>query len=212
MPIQHTVQPGECLSSIALRYGFFADAIWNHAANAPLRTRRVNMNVLAPGDVVVIPDKTLGLQTRPTGQRHRFRRRGVPAKFRFRLVHGDTPRAGVPFRLIVDGRTHEGATDSDGVGEIPVAPDARRARLYIDDPESPQEHDVALGQLRPADSIDGAQARLRNLGYEDVRVTGELDDATRSALRAFQAAQGLGVTGQLDAATSERLRTQHDST
>lgn len=211
MPLQHTVLPGECMSSIALRYGFFAETIWSDPANAQLRARRQNMNVLAPGDVVVIPDKTLRSETRSTGARHRFRRRGVPAKFRFRLVHGETPRAGVPFRLVVDGRTHEGVTDSDGVGEIAVAPDARRGRLYIDDPETPQEHEVALGHLRPVDCIEGVQARLRNLGFVEVEATGELDDATQAALRAFQSQQGLGVTGQADEATRERLRSRHDS-
>ena len=37
-----------------------------------------------------------------------------------------------------------------------------------------------------------------------------LDDPTRSALRAFQKAQGLAETGELDAATQAKLVAVHD--
>ena len=34
MPVTYTVEPGDCLSSIALEYGFTWQSLWNDSANA----------------------------------------------------------------------------------------------------------------------------------------------------------------------------------
>jgi hypothetical protein len=46
MPIPHTVQNGECLSSIAFQYGFFVSTIWDDPDNAQLRGQRKDHNIL----------------------------------------------------------------------------------------------------------------------------------------------------------------------
>src|SRR5438105_358348 len=105
MPEQHTVQSGDCISSIANEHGFFPDTVWNDSANAALREKRKNPNVLAPGDTVVIPDKREKTEARDSGQEYRFRKRGVPAKFRLRLLAEGKPIANAPFTLLVNGQT-----------------------------------------------------------------------------------------------------------
>jgi N-acetylmuramoyl-L-alanine amidase len=85
MPINHTVSQGDSVISLSEVHGLFAVTIWNDQGNAGLRQKRTDMNVLMPGDVVVIPDKRPRLEKRPTGQTHRFRRKGIPAIFRFQF-------------------------------------------------------------------------------------------------------------------------------
>lgn len=50
-----------------------------------------------------------------------------------------------------------------------------------------------------------AQTRLAALGYDPGPLDGNIDPATRAALRAYQTRSGLPVTGDLDEATSRKL-------
>src|SRR5690606_17426642 len=52
----HRVAQGECLSTIAHRFGLESwKVLWDHPENAPLRERRKSPHVLLPGDVVAVP-------------------------------------------------------------------------------------------------------------------------------------------------------------
>src|SRR5258708_29736807 len=93
MAVRHTVQQGESVISLSEQYGLFAETIWDDPANAALRKNRPDMNVLLPGDVVVIPDKRPRLEKRETGARHKFRRKGIPALFRLQVYDMHHPRA-----------------------------------------------------------------------------------------------------------------------
>ena len=46
MPIEHTVQPGECIDSIAFQHGFFPDTLWDHGDNAALKQFEAPTTVL----------------------------------------------------------------------------------------------------------------------------------------------------------------------
>ncbi len=91
MPIDHTVQQGECVDSIAFQHGFFPDTLWNHGDNSALKDQRKDPNVLAAGDKVVIPDKQLKEESRPQEKRHKFKRKGVPAKLRMQILKPKEP-------------------------------------------------------------------------------------------------------------------------
>jgi N-acetylmuramoyl-L-alanine amidase len=82
---EHTVKQGDCISSIAERHGLFWDKVWNHPKNANLQEKRKDPNVLSPGDVVFVPDKEEREASGATEQRHRFKKKGVPAKLRLRI-------------------------------------------------------------------------------------------------------------------------------
>ncbi len=72
MPKEHTIKQGECIFSIATRYGHKWDTIWNAPENEALRKDRGQPGVLMPGDQVSIPDlrpKTVALAT---GGRHKI--------------------------------------------------------------------------------------------------------------------------------------------
>lgn len=91
MPTEHIVQAGDCIDSIAVRFGFFPDTLWKHGDNAELKEKRKDPNVLAPGDIVVIPDKRVKEESGATEQHHKFKRKGVPAKLRMKLMKPKEP-------------------------------------------------------------------------------------------------------------------------
>jgi Putative peptidoglycan binding domain len=83
---EYLVQSGDCISSIAKTHGHFWETLWNDPANAKLKAARGNPNILFPGDRVTIPPIRNKVESRPNNARHRFVRKGVPSKFRLRLV------------------------------------------------------------------------------------------------------------------------------
>ena len=213
MPI-HVVQQGECLSKIAARYGF-GDyrVLYDHPDNAELKKKRVNPNVLEPGDRIVIPDKDLKVEEGlATGKLHRFRVRRPRKELRLKLEgHDGKPLAGAAYVLDVGGERHEGTTDGDGKLEQKVPVSETTGTLTI----AGRVLHLRLGHLNPLDAADGgisgAQGRLSNLGYNPGPADGVLGRRTRTALALFQHDEKLDVTGKLDDTTKKKLEEKHGS-
>lgn len=209
MPITHQVQQGECLVSIAETYGFFWETLWNLPENKTIRDTRRDPTVLLPGDVVTIPDKTVKEYVRPTGARHTFRVKNVPAKFNLRLLdEGGQARAGLAYVLVIDGAETRGSTDGEGWVRASISPTARSGTLTVTDEESGEEetHELDLGHLDPVDTVAGAQTRMKQMGAYFGAVNGEMSRAFVFALKDFQTSRGLQPTGELDASTQAALR------
>lgn len=194
-----TVAEGDCINSIAEEYGFFPDTIWNHPDNAELKRLRRDPNVLQPGDLVHIPEKdTSKAESCQTEQLHRFRRKGVPAKLKIRLLADNEPRANAAYRLVIDGKVIEGETDGDGFVEQPLPPRAQVGELIIDlDDGGEERYQFNFGTVDPIDTEAGQRHRLADLGY----ATEDLEEA----VRAFQRDLDLEVTGQADKATRDKI-------
>lgn len=197
----HVVAPGECMASIADRYGFFWQTLWDLPENAELRRARKDPNVLQPGDRVFVPPLRPRSCSRAVDQRHRFRRRGIPERFVLRLTNEveDRSLANLPYRFEIVGIVRDGVTDADGsLGEW-IPPGAQTAVLILDpDGEHPEEFEIELGRLAPLDSLAGISQRLTALGF------GHVDGPARG-LMAFQAFAGLEVTGEADEASLAKL-------
>lgn len=203
MPIRYIVQDGDCISSIADRFGFFPGTIWRHPENAGLREVRGNPDVLAPGDVLHVPEVRTKQADCATDLRHRFRRRGVPARLRLRVVVDDEVVADEPYELTIDGGAAvRGRTDADGRIDVPIPPQARAASLTVGEGDDALEFRLRLGHLDPVDSERGLRSRLENCGYP-----GDL----AGALRRFQHDHQLPETGEADPATVQALVTAHGS-
>src|SRR5262245_42749248 len=71
----YEVEQGDCIASIAARFGYLWQTIWNAPANAEIKRIRKDPNVLLPGDRVVLPDKLLRHEACDTEKRHRFVRK-----------------------------------------------------------------------------------------------------------------------------------------
>lgn len=208
MPIKREVQEGDSVISLSEEYGFFANTIWNDPDNAELKKKRNDMNILMPGDVVVIRDKRLKEVDKPTTKQHVFRRKGIPALYRLQVFDVEKPRANQKYRLTVDGQLYEGRTDAHGVLQQYIPANSRDGELII----GPDEFRALLqfGYLDPINELTGVQKRLNNIGYDCGEANGELTDQTKTALRDFQRRFDLPLTGEPDAATVEKLQAIHD--
>ena len=217
----HTVEQGECLSSIAAAYGMVDwRTIYDHARNADFRKKRPDPNVIYPGDQLFIPAPELKEESGGTEAKHRFSVKATGTLFRLRLQDETwEPMADVKWKLEVAGQAYEGTTGGDGLIEKNIPATAKRALLTIwphqnADPKGPAavgyQRSFRLGSLDPVEYATGVQARLNNLGIDCGPVDGKIGPRTRAAIRAFQEWVGLESTGQADDATRTKLREAHD--
>ncbi|WP_437738325.1 peptidoglycan-binding protein [Sorangium sp. So ce1335] len=215
----HIVHQGECLSSIAKRYGF-ADpmVIWTDAANKELHDLRGgDANVLYPGDVVVIPERGAAAsgqaEKKSVVSRALENTTAPPPTRRLHLILRGArgqPLAERAFSLEVAGETLTGTTDAAGALVRDVPADAARARLDVER----YGWDLDIAHLNPIantpdEGVSGIVERLRNLGYmADPELEPVLPAAIRALMR-FQADFGLPATGHADDDTREALEAAH---
>lgn len=218
---EHFVKQGECLSSLAKRFGFVDyETIYDHPRNAELKKQRQNPNVIYPDDLVYIPDNELKEVDAATEQRHRFELRGSKTMFRLIVEDSDEkPYANVRYELRIDKETFEGTTDGEGKLEEMIPANARAGALILFSEEQAEAEEeptiigmfaLNLGHLDPVEETTGVQSRLNNLGFCCGPVDGKLGKKTAEALREFQEKHGLTPTGEACPATRERLRQIHD--
>jgi hypothetical protein len=175
--------------------------------------------VLAEGDEVTVPAPKLTEVQKSTGQRHRFRRVGVPELLRIRLVDYleelDDPRAGVSYLLELQRmngqaiESREGKTDDKGFLKEPIPPDAARGTIRIKLDGETRAIAIELGRLAPATELTGVQRRLSNLAYYRGPEDGAMSDELQAAIEDFQLDYGLELTGEADEDTVELLSKLH---
>jgi hypothetical protein len=212
MSVTHVVAPGDCMVSIAGRYGFSDyKKIWEDSANQALRKKRPDPNVLFPGDEVIIPDKKKKDAACPPGA-HKFVVTFPKRKLKLKLGDGTTALAGRKYLLKVGKLEIEGKTTGDGLVEQDLPANAVEAELII----AGATMKLRLGDLNPMKDvpdggISGVQARLRNLGYAPGAINGDLNERTMLAIRLFQEDNKLEVTGAVDDALLAKLEELHGS-
>lgn len=217
MSSTHTVKQGETLPKIAKQYGFYDWAtIYEHEKNTDFKQKRPNPHVIAPGDKIFIPDKTPKETQGATGTTHEFTLKTRLTLFRTALQDASKkPFAGKKYKLTAGEKTFEGTTDGQGVVERQIADDVEEVSLSVwldgDPPKKPRTFRMKVGHLDPVDTTTGVQARLKNLGYDCGAVDGTMSDKTKSALQAFQKAQGLTVDGTANDETKQKLVEAHGS-
>ena len=207
---RYPVKQGDCVMSIAEEFGFVWETIWNHPDNAALKELRKDPNILHPGDVVVVPEKTPRIETAPVDQLSKYVKKSPLAQVRLRLLDlRRQPRANVDYTATVDGVISTGKSDGDGYITIPVPPNARQLKLKVTEGAKTDEYTLPLGSIDPIGELSGIQQRLTNLGYSCTSDRGTPGEATRTAIRAFQKEMNLNVTGELDEATRQKLKQIH---
>jgi N-acetylmuramoyl-L-alanine amidase len=202
----HVVRRGECLLSIAYQQGFFWETLWNLPDNAKLHDARPDPGQLLVGDRLMIPKRRARIEPASTDAHHRFLKRGASAKLRLVVEYEDVPISNAHYVLTLGGVIREGTTDSAGLLEVSIPPDAAEGTLDING----MRFDLQLGALDPSSEDIGIQHRLWNLGFYHGALDGQIGPETRDAIAAFQARAGLPATGELDDTTHDRLLHRHD--
>jgi len=218
----HVVKQGEHLSRIAKEYGFTDyRTIWEHGPNAELRRKRENPNVLFPDDHLMVPERAIKEEPRPTDQRHRFRVRLVGLKLRIVLQDlAHKAVAGARCELRVESEVNLLTTDGAGLLQREIAPEAENGMLIVKTPPTaaeamPLPMPVRIGHLDPVDEVSGQKARLNNLGYFAGPIEGRSDEDNKelflSAIEEFQCDHDLLVDGKCGARTQAKLKQVHGS-
>ena len=207
----HTIKKGECLSSLSAQYGFHdPDVLYSHPANASLKAKRDNPNLLCPGDTVTIPDKTEKKVERPDGNKHQFKAKGLRTHLRFLVEDVDgIALAGKKYKLEVGTEFFEGTTAGDGLIEHPVLATETNGKLtvWLDDTKtSALIWPLEIGALEPHKVTSGIQARLNNLGFNSGKVDGIVGPRTKAAVKAFKKKNGLANNDVIDDATKNKLK------
>jgi hypothetical protein len=214
MASQYTIQPGDYLARIAQQNGFFDyRTIWDHAQNKQLKDLRKNPNVLAPGDILFIPDKTPKKESRPTGKTHRFRIKNETILLRLILedLYGK-PVANAGCDLNIDGQPFHVVSNADGKIEQEIPLTAQNGDIVVTDGKTPLMNvklQIQIGYLDPVDVLSGQKARLSNLGYYLGSLDEDDDVQFRSAVEEFQCDNDLTVDGICGPNTQAKLKLIH---
>jgi len=118
----------------------------------------------------------------------------------------DKPLANKRYELAVGDARFKGQTDGSGTikQKVPKAATTANVSIWLND-KNRIDYVVDIEKAPPVTEVKGAQIRLRNLGYYEGDVTGELDEETKAALRLYQEDYELEVTGELDGPTQGQL-------
>lgn len=213
MPVAHVVQQGEHGSAIVDQYGFsLLSTVWNDPLNADLRQTRQTPDILLPGDTIQIPDKSIQNRTAATGLVHVYVVPLDKVRVRLRLLDlAGKPIENHPCDFTIEDQAAASTSDGDGIVDGPAPRNVAAAGLKIDD----NEFVVAVGRLDPIEDESGWQARLINLGYlekPDPSFAGAAqtrDREVKSAIEEFQCDQSIPLSGAMDDATISALRAVH---
>ena len=210
MPM-YTVNPGDCLSSIAYANGL-PDwrTIYNDPENADFRALRPDPNVIFPGDQLFVPERREKVESRGADQRHSFRLNLSSVQLRLVLLDEDLrPMANTAYTLTFRDTTLEGRSDGGGMVQHDIPADLDSATLVTkftrDGEETGFTWDLKLGQLDPVTELTGVQARLNNLGYNTGPVDGVQGPRTTDAIKQFQEKFQLKVDGIVGPVTRAKL-------
>ncbi|HVZ34526.1 MAG TPA: hypothetical protein VG963_18985, partial [Polyangiaceae bacterium] len=220
----HRVLQGECLSTIADRYGFkdWRD-VWNFRLNQKLRERRKSPHVLCPRDMLAVPAPQLYEIVRDTEQTHRIElksRAEVPLEVAIEDLPGEALAGQACVLRFADGAgggSIEKAVTLDSNGCLKTTVPIHVKHLTLELVDFGETLTLALGELDPTSdaasgeaNLTGVQQRLCALGY-GAPTTGRLDESTRLSLVRFQRDE-LGrndASGEPDAETCAKLEELH---
>lgn len=204
----YVVRQGDHLDRLALELGFDRAAVWGDAANKDLRAVRPDPNLLAPGDVVQVPEAPRSSAPLRLGDANTYAAQVPEAPLRLRL---DTLTRGRTLACRVEGALAPTPTEvaADGALSLRVSLLAREVTVTL--PALGVRLAVCVGHLDPLAEPSGVAHRLANLGYASAD-TPATEAGRRAALAVaitrFQRDRGLPESGAADDETLARLRAE----
>ncbi|MCA9619430.1 MAG: peptidoglycan-binding protein [Myxococcales bacterium] len=218
----YVVRQGDHLARLAAERGFDAAEVWNHDANRELRERRRNPQVLAPGDVIYLPEARQSRLRLTAKSQNRYQADMPTVRVDQVLTFGARPLADERYEVHgLGGEPLLRRTDREGRARFEAPAHLRHVHLYL--PDQNVAALVQIGHLDPETEDQGLRDRLAHLGYLLPRgllppsLAGDVaDPATRAreiedALRRFQRDRELPENGAPDEATLAALLDAHGS-
>jgi hypothetical protein len=221
MPKPYVVRSGEYLTAIAHRHGTTVDAIWALPENADLKKRRPNPEILAPFDIVNLPDVKPKWHPISVGSANSFTATipAVTVKVVLKAQDG-SPLANKSVTTDPVLGKDPLTTDGNGVLTLQVPVKIRQVEALVVD--SRLRFHLRVGNLDPHDTDSGLLSRLRQLGHLGdesshagtrswlAPVTAEVQQhAIARGVSTFQAKNGKDVTGVPDDDVRSAVRDEH---
>jgi hypothetical protein len=201
----YIVRQGDYLASIAFEQGFDADEVWDHPKNQPLKDGGRTKEILAPGDVLYVPDTPPEPLRLNVGSENHYEGAVPTVTVRVTFMVDGQALANKKLTVLDMGAPAEKTTDGAGLLVLSVPVTLRSVRVVCDDPYASYRIDV--GNVDPVTVRSGVIGRLRQLGYLPLDLDpGELpDEELAGVVACFQHDQGLARTGELDEPTQKAL-------
>jgi hypothetical protein len=185
----YVIKQGDHLSLLAYKFDFDAGDVWNDPANEALRNLSRDPDMLAPGDVLYIPDqidKDPAKHSLAIGQTNTFTTEAptVDLQIKFADPEFASMALTVPELPDVTGLS----TDGDGIVHLtlPVTLQAFTVIFTADG----TTFECRVAHVDPVGTRSGVIQRLQNLGYLDPSAAADVfeEDEVQGALDAFVAA------------------------
>jgi hypothetical protein len=213
--LPYIVRQGDYLAKLSFVHGFDADDVWNDPKNEDLKKLRTDPNILAPGDILFIPEKE-GEEGLPIAKGTENSYAATVPKVEVKLTFQDSeakPMAGAPCQIrgLGDGGADMIPTETDGDGTLTLKVPVTVREVEVHFPRQNTTHHVRVGDMDPANEASGIQKRLQNLGFWHGAgdKAGDLDALLGSAIMTFQGKMGIEGNGAFDPDTEKAVLDQH---
>jgi hypothetical protein len=216
--LKYRVRQGDTIARIAWEKGFSDwKTVYQHAANADLRKKRPNPDILAPGDEVIIPQRKPPVFQLATGKSHTLKVKVPKVQLHLALVDDEgKPFKNAKYEILLSGgpkSTIKGTTDGNGVLNEKIPYDEVEIDISAWPPNDPNNQPVNwtvyVGGLDPIDTVTGVQARLRSLGFDCGDEFGELGPATTDAIDEFKELHKIDEDEALGPKTLKKLEAEY---
>jgi hypothetical protein len=211
----YVIKQGDYLTKLAHLLGFDAQTVWNDGKNAELKAARSDPSMLQAGDVLFVPDEPKKKLPLKPEEENKYVARVPKVKVSVVVADDDEPVADEPY--VIEGLGDEEEYTTDGQGTVSFEAPVHVREVTVRFKNRELAFRVGVGELDPIDTDSGVRMRLTQLGFYGAVTAGadayvERSDAQlAAAIAAFQGAKGLPVNGEMDDATREALREAHGS-
>src|SRR4051812_40525550 len=111
----YVVRQGDYTGRLATRFGVDADTLWSDPANRELAQRRPNRDVLAPGDILHVPEVPEAARPVRAHQTNRYRARVATTSLSLIFREGRAPLPNERCAIHgIAGEPREARTDGEG--------------------------------------------------------------------------------------------------